>query len=215
MKKRAISLLEVMVCFGLLSLLLTTLFYWYHSLSRGREEFKNLKAPLMEERYAHQRLQSLIPKMEEPLFLAEDHSLVFIFDRGPYIIPELSGKVLGKLYHDSEARSLCLGIWPKPDRERTPRTPCQTLTLLDGVASCSFELYHPPDPSSSKVVDPKEVGNTTPREGWQEEWKISFHRLPALVKLSVVRDPQKGLESRTIEYHFDLPIPVIYPKRTA
>lgn len=209
-RKGAFSLVEVVLSLALLSLLLSTLFFWYHNLSRQKEAYSTLKGPLMEERYTHQRLQEIIPKVEFPLFLSEDNSLVFIFDRGPCIISELSGKVLAKLYHDRATSSLCLGIWPKPSREAQPRSPMQTHVLLEGVEECAFEFYYPPDPFK-KPVDPKEVGHLHPESGWQPQWRISYGTLPALLKISITRAGGPALTTHCCEYLFDLPIPIIYP----
>jgi len=214
MKKRAISLIEVIVSLSLLSVLLGTLFFWYRSFTRQKEEFNRLKWPLMEERYAHQRLNYILPTAESPFFTTLDKKdLVFIFDRGPSIAPELSGKVLARLYHDPIQKCLCLGIWPKPTQKNNLRSPSQSLILLDGVSECSFEFYHPPDPFR-KPVDPEEVGKLKPREGWQREWKSSFHTLPALVKIHITRDPAKGIKEHSFDYVFDLPVTLIYPKGT-
>jgi Protein of unknown function (DUF1494)/Prokaryotic N-terminal methylation motif len=211
MKKRSFSLIEMVISFALLSLLLTTLFFWYHSLSKRREEVGRLRAPLMEERYTHQRLQWVIPKAESPFFIGEDGSLVFLFDRGPCPLPDLSGKVLAKLYHDPSLRTLCLSIWPKPTQDNLRQLPMQTVVLLDGIASCSFEFYSPPDPFQLPV-DPDAVGSLEPTAGWQNQWRAAYQSLPAFVKLILVRDSQQGLEERSIEFLFDLPVPLIYPQ---
>src|ERR1700733_15857780 len=170
MKKRSISLIEVIVSLGLLSLLLSTLFFWYHSLSKQKETFNRLKWPLMEERYAHQRLQHILPKPELPIFtLHPDGDLVFTFDRGLSVYPDLSGRVLARLYYDPTAYAICLGIWPCPALHKQPlESPSQTLVLLDGVTECSFHLYSPPDPFR-KPVDPEEVGKSRPTDGWQQK----------------------------------------------
>lgn len=206
MKKQTFSLIEVLVCLGLLSLLLSTLFSWYYTLSQQKAEFNTLKAPLMEERYAHQRLQQILPTVNTPFFSTED-GLVFIFDRGLCVIPELSGKVLGRLYHDPLTHRLCLGIWPYPTHHEVLQEPSQTLILLDGVIGCSFEFYYPPDPFRNKV-NPSPIGTSTPLEGWQNQWKKSYNRLPALVKITITRE-------HTFQYVFDLPIPIIYSQELA
>ena len=210
MKKRAISLIEVIVSLGLLSLLLSTLFFWYHSLNKQKEDYNHLKGPLMEERYAYQRLQHILNKADCSLFATESGSLVFVFDRGPSPLSDLSGQVLGRLYYDAIHQSLCLGVWPHPKSEKTD--PSQTCILLDGVEACSFAFYSPPDPFK-KPVDPEEVGNARPTEGWQDEWKSSYKTLPALIKISIARDESKGIKEHTFDYLFDLPVPVVFARR--
>lgn len=210
MRKRPISLIEVIICLGLLATLVTTLLALYRSTSQQKEEMDRLNWSLMEERYAHQRLQTILPIAELPLFTTFDHSLVFIFDRGPYSDPLLSGKVLGRLYFDEAQHALCLGIWPLPNQEDPRRTPSQTLTLLEGVTACTFSFYQPPPPFKNPV-NPPMVGTPSPLEGWQNEWQQAYHTLPALVKLSLTRE---WASKRAFEYIFDLPILVVYTQET-
>ena len=211
MKKRPFSLIEVTISLGLLALLLSTLLFWHRSLSRDKEKFTKLKWPLMEERYAGQRLQHILPKAELPFFKSDlSESLVFIFDRGPFEDPLLSGKVLGRLYHDAATHALCLGIWPYPNKEETRHHPSQTLVLLNRISSCKFEFYNPPDPLK-KIVDPEVVGLSNPNEGWQDLWKGDYNKLPALIKLTVTRDLQDELKEPFV-YCFELPVPIIFPE---
>ena len=211
MRKRAFSLVETLVSLGLVALLLSSLAYWYRSITTQKITFNNLKGPLMEERYAHQRLQRIFPTIENPFFASASDNLVFIFDRGTYVEPKLSGKVLGKLYFDPYIKSLCLSIWPFPEAEKQERAPSQNFVLLDGVSACSFAFYFPPD-LLKKPVDPETVGLPRPREGWQEIWLSSYKTIPALVKIHITRCENKGIEDHTIEYLFDLPIGILYPK---
>lgn len=211
MKKRSVSIIEVLIALGLLSLLLSTLFFWYRSFSKQKVEFTILKAPLMEERYTHQRLQSIFGAAALPLFTASAHTLVFYFDRGPSPEPKLAGEILGSLYYDASERCLCLGIWPKPTSENSLTTPSETFVLLEGVEGCTFSFYHPPD-HFKKPVDPEEIGKPKPKEGWQNSWEASYKMLPALMKIEIDRLPGKGFEKHKIRYLFDLPVTIVYPE---
>lgn len=211
MKKRALTLIEVMISLGLLSLLIATLFFWYNNLSKRKEEFLKLKNPLMEERYALQRLQKILPSAATPFFTSTDNGLVFLFEHPLCANPHLSSQVLGKLYFDKEAQCLCLGVWPKPEKENAPKSPSYTTILLDGVSSCFFEFYYPPNPLKL-TVDPEAVGKPQPFEGWQKEWLSTYQTLPALVKICVTRDAVKGLKEHSFDYCFDLPATIVYLK---
>ncbi len=213
-RKRPISLIETIVCLGLVALLLSSLSFWYRSVTHQKHLFNKLKGPLMEERYAQQRLQRILSNVGRPFFTStSDKSLLFIFDRGPFEHPKLSGKVLGRLYFDEPSNSLCLGIWPYPDKDHPEYHPSQTVVLLDGVAQCYFSFYSPPD-LFQKPVDPEEVGHPRPREGWQDEWLNSYDTMPALVKVVIERDLAKGIKGHTIEYQFDLPYAILFPKES-
>jgi hypothetical protein len=210
MKKHSISLIEVIVSLGLLSLLLSTLFFWHHLTLKQKQEFNARKGPLLEERYAHQRLQNILGKADVTMCTTyPDHSLVFLFDRGPCEIPELSGKLLGRLYVDTARHTLCLGVWPNPHSEKTE--PSQTTILLNDVLECSFHFYFPPDPFK-QPVNPEEVGKCRPRDGWQEEWRGEYWTLPALIKMCIKRPSKKEPFAYTIDYLFDFSFPVVYAK---
>jgi prepilin-type N-terminal cleavage/methylation domain-containing protein len=215
MKKRAFSLIEMVIALGLLSLLLSTLLFWYHSLTQKKTEFNRLKGPLMEERYAYQRLQNLLPKAELPLFTIElGGGVLFVFDKGVDVKPELSGRVVAYLYHDEATHSLCLSLWPYSMLSETPSVPPPPILispLLNGVEACSFHFYLPPDPFR-QPVNPEEVGRVRPSEGWQQRWADEYNKLPAMVKICITRNAQEGCPLHTFEYLFDLPLPVIYPK---
>lgn len=211
MKKRSITLVEVLIALGLLSLLLSSLFFWYRNLSSCHSKLNHIKSPLQEERYVLQRLQKILPKAELPFFQSDQGSLVFVFDRGVAPNPALSGKVLARLYYDQSIQGLCLGLWPEPPKEGSFS---ETLLLLDHIKKAKISYYHPPDPFK-KPVSPEEVGKLRPKEGWQKEWKIEYDSLPSFVKVKLKRDPLPGLEKegdRTIELCFDLMQPIVYPK---
>jgi Protein of unknown function (DUF1494) len=214
MKKRSLSLIEMVISLTLLSLLITALLFWYHSITKQKEEFNHSKWPLMEERYAYQRLQQIFPTAHLPFFTTQpnaDKSLIFIFDRGPSPEPKLSNQVLARLYYDAPNQRLCLGVWPFPRKEELLRTPSETLLILDKVVGYEHEFYHPPDPYRNSV-NPEEVGRPHPIEQWQGEWHADYKLLPALLKLTITRKLPKEEEPYTFEYLFDLPIPIIFPK---
>ncbi len=212
MKKRAVSLIEVIISLGLLALLLSILFSWYSSLTRSKEELSQTKMPLLEKRYAHQRLQNIFNEPALPLFTAQNDrkSLVFTFNRGPYALPELSGKVLAKLYFDEEMEALALGLWPMPKQDNVLKEPHETIILLDRVQECKLSFYNPPDPFKM-IVDPEEVGKSQAPTGWSKEWKSSYNSFPALLKIKIKRQNHRE-DSPALEYMIELPSTIIYPK---
>ncbi len=212
--KRAISLIEVVISMGLIVLLISSLFFWYRAISKQRQDFSQLLGPLMEERYAYQRLQQLFSSVEMPLFTASDGGLVFIFDRGLFPQPELSGKVLGRIYYDAPQRCLCLGLWPYPMGNPLPTIPSQAIILLDRIDHFQIEFYQPPD-LFKKPVDPETVGTPRPQERWQNSWLSSYTHPPAMIKLTITREEIHPVKEHTLEYRFALPSLVFYPKEVA
>lgn len=202
-KKRSFSLIEMLICFTLFSLLTTSLFFWYRNLSNQKLALQQVRWPLLQERYAHQRLQNILPRAQGPFFSEYgDNSLVFTFDRGPYSDPQLSEKVLAKLHLDQN--NLVLSIWPMPEKDGA-RTPSQTYILLEEVSEAHFEFYSPPD-LLKKPVDPAQIGLPLPQEGWQNSWSAHYPQLPAFIKLEIKKE-------HPLTFVFDLPTPIIHPKQ--
>jgi len=197
MKRRhPITLLEVMLSLGLLTMLLSTLFFWYSRLMVQKKELEHLKWPLMEERYAEQRLATILPKVKAPLLTTKEGSFVFLFDRGIYSNPLLSGTVLGRLYHDTRYNRLCLGVWPAPEKGEAPlKAPSQTFILMDKVSKFSVKFY----PASFDREKPIQ---------WQATWLAEEQALPSMIKLEVTREATVGFKSRPITYCFDLLHPI-------
>lgn len=141
-------------------------------------------------------MATILPKVKAPLLTTRDGSFVFLFDRGIYSNPLLSGIVLGRLYHDAKYNRLCLGVWPAPEKGTAPlRAPSQTLILMDKVSKFSVKFY----PSSFDREKPKQ---------WYTTWLAEEQTLPSMIKLEVTREATAGLESRPITYCFDLFHPI-------
>lgn len=198
--KRAFSLLETMISLALFSILLTSLFWWYHHFTVQKAKFHESKWPLLEERYAQQRLDKIFSQTSLPFFSTE-YGFVFSFDRGLHENPLLANQVLARLYHNPKSKELCLGIWPNQDPLLLE--PSETFVLLEDVEKFDCEFYYPP-PANRKIVDPKKVGTSSPLRGWNKCWETAFWEVPALIKLKLKR---KG---REVTFAFDLHCPIYY-----
>ncbi len=60
MKRRSFTLIETMICLSLLSLLLGSLFFWYQHISIQKSKLHAVKWPILEERFAQQRLNTVL-----------------------------------------------------------------------------------------------------------------------------------------------------------
>ena len=192
--KRSFSLIEVMVSLSLFAVLLTSLFFFYNHMTRGKIELHKKAWPLLEERYCHQRLTKIFSTCDSPCFTTQERlsnlsagSLVFTFDRGIADDPLLCGKVLGRLYHDPEKNRLCLGVWPLSQKE-----PAETYVLLTDVTSMQMSFYEPPSLDITYA-------------GTHKQW--THDSLPAMI------DVQLEHEGRNITFAFDLGRPIRYPMR--
>ncbi len=198
--KRSFSLIEVMISLSLVSLLLTSLFFWYNHLTSGKRELQEKQWLLVEERYCHQRLNKIFSTCDRPLFTSDEQlpnlsrgSLVFTFDRGIADDPLLCGRVLARLYHDPEKNRLCLGLWPYSEKLQEPS---ETYILLTDVSSMEMSFYRPPS---------HDTPVRTPHAGSHHRW--NDETLPAIIELQLAH------QERHLTFAFDLRLPIRYPGR--
>lgn len=185
MKKRSFTLLEVLISFSLLTVLMSTLFYFYWKAALDKKELDHIFSLKFEERTCAIRLKKFLA-VGDPLFFSDGKEVVGIFNNGIDNDPLLSQEVLGKLHVDKNINSLCLTLWPHPKTELT--SPSKTYTLLPKVKALSFEFYTTPE---SLIIDPEWVGEDKPPVGWVKSWKKSYAQLPDAMKLLVQRSDDK------------------------
>lgn len=202
LKKRPFSLIEVVICIALFTLLLNSLFGWYRHLNDKKRVLEKENSHLVEKRYFLQRLNNIIPCATTPFFYED--GLVFKFDRGLHENPALSNIILCKIYRDTKSNTLFISIWPDPEKKFS-HEPNQIFPLLDNVTELEFSYYFPPNPFK-KGVDPEHVGKNIPKEGWQKTWLYDYGVLPAIVQMNFTHCGEKQ------ELLFDLNHPIIYPK---
>lgn len=216
-RTRFFTLMEVLLSLALFALLLNALFFWYKYMQLSNSESQKHRWPVLEERFAKQQLENIIPlAADHPIFFTSKEgvngeSLVFLFDNGIQSEALLSDQVLGRLFIDHDTNTLCLGIWPHPKYET--QSPHQTLILMKNVSDLKFHFYFPKDPFK-KPVDPKEVGKVMPAEGWQQSWLADYKTLPPLMKIEMEHSDEKR-GSHPLIFAFELLYsshPILYKK---
>lgn len=202
LRRRFFSLIEVLISLALMSIILTTLSYFYYQVNLLHIASQKEQSKAFRLRYAESRLGDTLPKTVSPkdplndfyfytstssesIYQQGSHYLVFTFDNCVNLVdPLFSNHVLGQIFVDNK-KNLTLSLAPSPNKWETNQpVPVQREVLLENVESISFELFAPPehtnqnDPSSTTE---QEVPETT--GGWVQEWKQSYNRLPAIVKI--------------------------------
>jgi prepilin-type N-terminal cleavage/methylation domain-containing protein len=168
MKKRALTLLEVMISLVLASILLTTLFSFYKQLFFSRAEIQKSKELILDRILMQERLSQIfakvVPEIEEEkgliFYTSEKPStlsdaLCFVYDNGIDPNPSFCGLLKGTLYLSKE-KNLTLQTWP--GREEI---------LLDSVEALQFSFFD------------------LEKKQWKQEWLGEKEGLPAMIKLTL------------------------------
>lgn len=228
MRRRAFTLVELLVGAGLLSILLVVLFGSYQQVAKIHDHLRQLRRAGFDMRYTQYRLADTLAKAtltqaapymkdrdyhfftsDEANSLLQGRSLVFTFDRGFDLRREFSNLLLARLYVDNQ-RQLCLVEWPAPSRCKEGLTPMKKEVLLEGVEEIRFSFYMPPDPESKEVHAPDSVSGDKekvppPWNQWSDHWQQNYQDLPPLMKITLIRRLKPEDSPQEIQYAFPLP----------
>ncbi|MDB2614086.1 type II secretion system GspH family protein [Chlamydiales bacterium] len=190
-KQRRITLLEVVISLGLISILLGALFSIYSYVKGVEVDLLYQKERGYQTRYLEGRLGAIfleIPPVEKDktYFYTDSNSLVLSYQRGSCIDPLFDGEILGRLYLDGMGR-LIFTSWPPKERWKTPPYPEIKEVLMEGVEDLSFTFFVPP--KKDIIIDTPTVGkgeNSEPESNkWHPVWYREYERLPPLVRIKL------------------------------
>ncbi|WP_281412406.1 DUF1494 domain-containing protein [Chlamydiifrater volucris] len=110
--KRSFLLTEVVVCLSLMIILLGSIGFWQLLVVKKHERHKEICKMFEDESLAYKRLRAVFGAIVGDLSLTPKEKTIcsFIFDRGVYKVPALSGNVYGSLVYDEEEGVLSLVI---------------------------------------------------------------------------------------------------------
>ncbi len=197
MRKRALTLIEVVISLSLLTLLLGVLFSSYGSLMTEGAMIEKKREEVFGVRYLELRLNTLFSKIcwskekdgnvlyTERIPAGPYESLLFAFENGDDTDEHFCNKNLGRLFVDHEGR-LILASWPKPKSEEDYKKEMRLEVLAEGVEDLKFSFYVPHD--LKKVVESEGIrdneGSEPPRIGWIEYWNLAWHRIPPMIRVN-------------------------------
>jgi len=215
-RRRFVTLLEVLIAMGLVSILLTVLLGIYGQTVRAQYEIERRLQDNFQLLYAQFRFNQIMPNILNPAKDRENYgiafyqegtnSLVFGYDNGTGAGPNFSNEVIGRLFVDDQNRLLLL-TWPVPKRAPDIDPPMRTEVLLENVDKIGFEFYKPVPPAKKRLeIDPE---TKTGDAGMMlEAWSPDEEDIPAILKIHVTL-----LGGEQIDYAFVLSntqIPVSY-----
>jgi hypothetical protein len=224
LRKRHITLLELMIAVGLTMVILTAVSFFYRQvidINRKMDQAENKAFKLL---YVENRLMHILPKIApstdkdiEFFFFSDSdtsgftkagsQSLVFTFDNGVQLDKQMSCYVVGRLYLDLESR-LILATWPVPKRwvENT-NVPMKKEILMENIDTLEFRFFVPPE----KGKDPFKGWPQGEAGQWISFWPSDVDVAPPLVKIVLTRTENGNRETLTYAYHIPNSIqPIIY-----
>lgn len=210
------TLLEMLVAMTILAVVLSLVFGFYRELGLLSTQMEKTQQQSFHERYLELRLIYLFSHLAEEKSknqkttdfyfytappeqgISNFPSLIFSYDNGPRLDPAFSSYVLARLFVDNKQR-LCIATWPLPVSKEAP--PMQKEVLMENITAMSFQFFsaYKNTETDPKKVDPKKE---FPPEGWQDTWRISYERMPAIIKIFLkIKDPPT-------DFTFAMPLPV-------
>lgn len=227
-KRRYFLLLEVLIALGLTMILLSTLMGFYLEISRINSALEKEQDASFRKLYLSSRLAAILPKAisasdkDKDFFfysgMANDRfsksgsqTLTFGFDNGIKLDPAFSYHVLGRIYV-TEAKQLCLAVWPSPARwNDLTIPPIKQEVLFVGVENLSFEFYVPPYRDRKAILSNNKFKGTykqneflklDPMGEWKTEWQQEYDELPVLVKIIL---EMSGPKAEPLTFIYPLP----------
>lgn len=220
-KKRYVTLLEMLIAMSLVSVLLVFLFGFYREMDLMQSHLAVVQKENFKLLYVQKRLSNVIMEAgaidkiigkRRSLLYTPQTDLVLIYDNHVNRLPYFSNYVLGRLYVDKD-KNLCLSSWPSPEMWKEEgfmieRSPINKEVLLRNVEKLSFEFFVPPI-FNDLVVDPEEVGTDKKQKipkagGWLDEWSLEYDQLPAMVKVILKIKEDKKKEAEQVVFVFPI-----------
>ena len=157
MKKRYITLIEVMVFACLSSIILSCLFYFITQTMKVEKKIQLTKEHLYAQEYVQLRLNSIFNRL--PSSFAPPHdihkvslftkktskssslALFVFFENAIDPFPDFSGPIFGKLYVNKK-KNLILQTWPSSFTEKTSSIVVRKQILLKNVEAMDFSFIY-------------------------------------------------------------------------
>jgi len=194
-KKKQMTLIEVLIASILTMVILTSLSFFYAQVTGMNKMSEKLQKEQFKLAYLEKRLSTVIPKIISPTdpnkdfyfftsdVLSSGTSLVFTYDNGVQLSKEHSNHLLGRLF--LEDNNLVLASFASPKRwERYPNPTLLKEVLMENVQSLNFEFYVPPKKEKSAVV-PHPLSDLIEGNRWHKSWPQHYQQLPAIIKIQI------------------------------
>jgi hypothetical protein len=194
MRRRSFTLIETLIASSLVVLVMVSclsLFFVFRKTSIRQS------ATLEQEGLRWRRASTLrwilsrIQRQEKDPFVLEDRDgpgqrLLFVFDHGTHIDPQLANEDLAQLYIDPH-KGLVLVTRSHQKRVGIGQEREETSVIWPGAQRITWLFA-----LKAKDKSEKPGAENTLKDGWSTEWRSDWAGLPAVVKATIVDD--KGIE---------------------
>lgn len=225
-RKRFLTMLELLISMSLTVMILGVLTYFYHQMTLAGAVLDRQQQENFEERYVEHRLGTALPHAIPPgeksgnfhffttfnaaaISMPGSPSLVFVFDNCVQSNKDMAYLVIGRIMLDQDGR-LLLVTWPSEKRwEENEPIPQTYEVLMEGVKQLSFSFFIPPIKGKTDLKNgsPRKVVEQDPfegrRGGWVSEWNADWHQLPAMIRVLVTVEVDG--EDKELTYAFPFP----------
>lgn len=231
-KKHCFTLLETLISIGLMSLILSSLSYFFYQINILNIASEKLENNAFKMRYVENRLMKVLPrtisekdKQKDFYFFTNRNGsefskpgnpyLVFTFDNSINLVDSLfSNHVIGRIFLDPQ-NNLSLAIVPSIKKwETNTPVPLSREILATGVESLNFSFFIAPknekiNNESDENLPPNSL--SLPFGTWVSDWRQEYNQLPVIVQIEITYKENNELKKRK----FSVPIvnakkPILY-----
>lgn len=188
-KKRALTLLEIVMAMALLSFMLTALFNCFYQAAKKNIAAKDSKQKILYLELFQQKIKNLFSRLdgENPLWLdkhpdASGLALCSIYNQKVDADPDMRGILQGMLFLNKN-KELCLASWGENRKGRIE-------VLLDNVSSFQCQLFDP-----KKAV-------------WKGSWSKKEEKKPTMAKIDL---NWRGKEIPFVFFLYEADEKIVYP----
>jgi len=211
-KKIHFSLPEILISLALVSILLSSLSYFFYQISILNIASEKIEKQAFLLRNIEYRLMKILPKT---ISVNDAHNdfvfftgksgfsgfkpgnsyLLFTFDNKINLVdPQYSNHVIGRIFLDPE-NNLSLAITPSLKRWEEPdKIPTTREVLMEGVDSLDFSFFTGPHPDTPENNNEQPIPHNT----WVSEWRREYKSLPVMVKIEISFKESEKKDKRTM-----------------
>lgn len=211
LRKRSVTLIEMMIGCALLAVLLTLVFGIWGQIHQGHKMVDDERDLAWERVKLEATLDQLLLKMEPiktekgiGFYTDSENALIFISRVGASVDGLFVDKVLCKLH--CIGGDFVLDQWPDPQRHGVFPQQMKRSVLLKGAAAVEWSFFVPPNPKM--VIENPKIGIGVDKDEqqaptrWSSSWRPGYKKIPVLLRLK--------MKSRDKDFQYETYLPLTH-----